>query len=63
MNVHHITKNDQDYTLLVFGPYADGFDVEIHNGFVTDSQDPSTYVDTVSSLPTVDIDAFVRIVL
>ena len=50
MQTQYITKNDQDYTLLVFGPYSDGFDVEIHKGHI-DQYNPAddwTYIDTVS---------------
>lgn len=65
MKAQFITKNDQDYTLLVFGPYPDGFDVEIHKGHI-DEYNPAddwTYIDTVSAASIDDIDAIVTAAL
>lgn len=39
------------FTYLVFGPYASGFDVEVHMGHVSDNFDLSTYLFTESDLP------------
>lgn len=48
MNTYHIYHNDQPYTYIVFGPYANGteWDVEVHRGHVNDNRDESTYMDT-----------------
>ena len=46
MNTLHIYHNGYAFTYLVFGPYKDGFDVEVHRGHVNDNNDLSTYMFT-----------------
>lgn len=45
----HLYRDGQPYTLLVFGPYADGteWDIEIHRDHVTfENKGTDTYVST-----------------
>lgn len=62
MKIQNITKNDKDYTLFVFGPYSDGFDIEIHEGTVSDN-DTDAYLTTLSGVPLVDVDSIIDTVL
>ena len=50
MDAIHVYHNGRAYTYIVFGPYRDGFDVEVHKGHVYNNSHLSTYLFTQSGL-------------
>lgn len=50
MHTYHIYQDTPEgrlpFTYMVFGPYADGFDVEVHKGHVNDNHDFDAYLFT-----------------
>lgn len=49
MNPIHTTHNGHPVTYLVFGPYGDEWDIEVHNGHVANNgQYAQTYSHTIT---------------